>query len=229
MKRFLALSLLVAFFAGASAQTFVVHPSDSIYYPLDPGHGAEIYFHFVNTSPQPITLQWERLGGNYPTPQWTMLLCDNKECFPGTHSGDTMATIVSGDSAFFKLISAPNGVAAVGTLDLRVWDTMATSYTVDVHYIVDALNTGTPKPSLEQTVLVFPTIVRDRVQLQARSGHLEKGVVRIYDTKGHVVASEPIVAQRSQHLEVRDLMPGIYLLRYETRGGQLVRKIVVEQ
>lgn len=229
MKRILLSLFAVALSVLLKGQTFSVDPADTIHYTLHPGHGAEIYFHFKNTSSQPLTLEWSRLAGNYPS-QWTMLLCDNKECFSASHLGDTMSTVDPGDSAFFKLICAPNGVAAVGTLDLRVWDTLNPGATADVHYIINATTqTGVARPSLSQTVAIFPTLVRESVHVQARQGLLEKGKIELFDTKGHLQISQNVSAQRSLHIPVGQLVPGIYLLRYECRSGQLTQKIVVER
>ena len=229
MKRILLSLFAVALAVVLKGQTFSVTPSDTIHYTLHPSHGAEIYFHFQNISAQPLTLRWSRLGGSYSS-HWTMLLCDNKECFSASHPGDTMNTVVPGDSAFFKLICAPNDTPGVGTLDLRVWDTLNPSSTVDVHYIINATTaTAVANPSLSQTVVVFPTIARESIHIQAKQGLLEKGKVSLYDTKGHLQLSQPVNPQRTVQIALGQLAPGIYLMRYECRSGQLTQKVMVER
>jgi hypothetical protein len=225
MKKLFFLGLLIGLLVLGRAQTFTTLPSNTVSAVLDPTRAGEYHFYFENVASSSITLRWDQVTATFPN-NWIVQLCDNGECHNVPHLGDTMVTFVQGDSSFLKLTVIANNTPGIGTFCYHVWDTVSGDAS-DICFNIDATGTAVEPVMLRDRVLVTPTPATDVVRLVAKTGLLERGVVKVYDLAGEVVLSQEVIATRRNELNIKGLEDGIYLLRYETKSGSLTQKVVV--
>lgn len=228
MKKIFLFACLVLGLTGlAQAQSFTVRPSTVRDTTLRSDASVDVYVYFDNAFQNPLTLVWEKTGLNVPS-QWLMTVCDNFACYPISNSGDTMATVNSGDHGYLKVTAIPQNYSATGSVTYHVWDANNPIFSTDVTFNFNATSATAVDPSqASERFVVSPQPAHDVVRLSARNGQLDKGTVRLYDLKGQLVMSQLVTAVQSQSLDVSSLKPGMYMLRYESKSGTLSQKVVV--
>lgn len=228
MMKNIFLALLFAFLTSATslAQTFTVYPNDSMETQIDVSRSADQWIYFINTSNGPITYDWTVTTQTFPS-QWIVQLCDNKVCRNLPFAGTRMAAVLPGDSGYLHLTTVPQNIAGDLRVIVHVFDSLQPSQSVDVTFLVHAGTTAAAQPQLREQLSLSPNPAIDVLHLRARSGALPKGTVRLYDLRGHVVATQAVSAQAAAHIDIKALEAGIYLLRYETAQGTVTEKVVV--
>jgi hypothetical protein len=223
----LLLCLYASLVTMAVAQSFIVTPNDSVTTSILPSRVAQDYMHFVNTTNQTISLGWQVTTQNFPS-QWYVQLCGDPVCRNLPFAGVSYSSNIGpGDTSFLKLLTDPVGIPGALLVVVHVWDSIDPSNSMDVTYIVNVGTTAASPASLKSKMSISPIPASDAIHLQAHSGLLEKGTARLYDLKGALLLTQPIGNVGASSIDVRDIEPGIYLLRYAAKSGTLTEKVVI--
>ncbi len=229
MKNFLLLTFLCLFAAsGAMAQAFTYAPNDSMQSSISPDAYADQVIYFFNPNLNALSLRYEATIQSFPS-QWIVSLCSASSCNDLPDTVRTMAPILQRDTAFLHLTAIPQGVPGTMLVVVHVWDVAQPSNSLDVTFMVDATTNAIAAPALANRFSVSPTPANDVLVMRGIQGPLEKGIVKLYDLQGRVALSQPIGTLQSASLNVQDLEPGIYLLRYETKSGTFTQKTVISR
>jgi Secretion system C-terminal sorting domain len=229
MRKIYLLTLLVSLFALAKAQTFTVLPSSTSNTTVDVNGSREATIYFRNNFQTPIDLVWDvtSQAGSYPS-AWFITVCDNQACFSLPHPTDSMAPVAALDSGFLKLACAPGGVAGQGFVSFNVYDFNSPTSSVNVTFNFTANEFVAVTPSsFEERFAVSPNPAQDYVRLSGRGSLLDKGMVTLLDMQGRQVLTQEVAAVQSADFSVASLTPGMYVLRYSTKAGDMTRKVVV--
>jgi Secretion system C-terminal sorting domain len=224
----LLLCLYTSLITMAVAQSFIATPNDSVITNILPSRVAQDYMHFVNTTNQTISLGWQVTTQTFPS-QWFAQLCGDPVCRNLPYSGASYSSNIGpGDTTFLKLTTDPVGIPGALLVVVHVWDSIDPSNSMDVTYIVNAsTSTAAASGSLKSKMSISPIPASDAIHLQAHSGQLEKGTARLYDLKGALLLTQAIGNVSASSIDVRDIEPGIYLLRYAAKSGTLTEKVVI--
>jgi Secretion system C-terminal sorting domain len=227
MRKIYLLTLLMSFFALGQAQTFTVHPANTVNTNVDVNHSVDVYIHFANAFQSQQTLVWETTNLSVPN-QWFMTVCDNGSCFTLPHLTDTMVPVLPGDTSFLKVTCVPNGQVATGVVSFRVYDLNSPTSSANVTFNFNSTNiTAVSVAQLDQRYTVSPNPATEILHLSARGSLLDKGTVTLMDLQGHQVLTQDVNAVLNADLRVGDLAPGIYMLRYATKVGTVTKKVVI--
>jgi Secretion system C-terminal sorting domain len=226
MKKIYILAVLMGLFALGQAQTFIVTPSTTVNAIVDDSGSRDSYIYFANNLQQPITLVWEELSAVYP-PQWFMTVCDNASCFNIPHASSTMGSCGIGDSTFLKVTCVPNYVSGSGTISYRVYDMDSPTSQVEVTFNFNVQGVSISDSQLDEQFAVSPNPATETIHLSARTGLLDKGNVTLCNLQGQIVLEQNINAVQNADLQVADLAPGIYILRYKTTEKSMTQKVVI--
>lgn len=228
MKKLYILAFLLVFAGVLSAQTFTITPSSTVTESLDPRHSLDVYIHFTNTTQSTQSLRWKGTDATISN-GWIVTICDNGSCFSVPHSPtENMVGVVAGDSSFLKGTFTPDNNPGSANIAFWVWDANDSAATAtEVRMIVNATTTAITSSELNDLYSVSPSPASDILHLRANTGSLDKGEMKLYDLKGQVVLQKSISATSVTDFDVRNLAPGIYMMRYSTKAGVMTKKVVI--
>lgn len=228
MRTVYILTLILGLFVISKAQTFSVYPADTVSTTLDSRATANVYIHFPNLTGQPITLAWEVTNSAYPS-GWLMQVCDNNLCYNLPHPLETMNPVVQGDSGFLKMICFPLEIPGTGTITFHVYDVNSPTSSVNVTYNFNATSVvGVGATTIKENISFAPNPAQSHISLRARGGLLETGTVKLFDMTGALVLQQSINAVQATEVDIQAIRPGIYLLQYESKSGNMTKRIVIE-
>ncbi len=219
---------MMAFVGVLSAQSFTITPSATVTETLDPRNSLDVYINFTNDTQGQQALMWKGTTSTM-TAGWIVTICDNESCFGVPHTAtEEMAPVAPGADAFLKGTFTPDNIAGASEIAFLVWDANDSANTAtEVTMIVNGNATSVTTTLLKDKYSVSPSPASEVLHLRATTGSLDKGEVKLYDLKGQVVMQQRIAKIQSEDLNVSDLAPGIYMMRYETKAGMMTKKVVI--
>ena len=232
MKKIFLLATFVCMLTLAQAQ----NPSftlggNSFSYTLPPNSAVEDTVYLDNNLSGDLNIEWQ-MTNIIKQDGWIYQMCDHDQCIvlvslttgqPNYNIFDPSA-IRSGERGFFKIILGSDSVAGPSLVEITVWEKDNRANTEEV-IVYDINNTTTVDPSVwENGVLVFPTVVDDVLYIAADQGLLKRGNVSILDMQGRVLTRKSLSNIEMVDLDVTNLTPGMYILRYEAGDQVLNRK-----
>lgn len=228
MKQLASFFVLLLIVSGVWAQSFTVEPNDSVFATITPRGEAHLTIYFQNTSGANQRLRWNVPSASAPS-AWIIQVCDNFSCHNAPHPQvDSMMTVAPLDSGFLKATFIPDEVPGSGWIKCVVWDVADSVGTaVEVYFAVDALPNAVAPSLQEEAFTLSPSPAASNVHLSAKNGLLEKGNIQVFDIAGQQVLTQSTAKVQTATLNVSDLVPGIYLLRYESKAGILTKKLVI--
>ena len=226
LKSLLVLVACFAFAGTLAAQSYTLVPGNSVSSMIDANGFIEPKIEALNNTGGDITLEYELLS-NTLNSAWSILLCDNVNCYPSAWQSATMDPIGGGvQEMIFKVTLDPQGTAGTGALVYRLWDRANPGVEDTISFDFEV----TPATSLAEELIaqikVFPQPATDLVyvELPSQMGRVELDIV---DLAGAVVARHNVNGTNAE-LDVTNLAHGMYILRIKNDDMVLNKRISVQ-
>jgi Secretion system C-terminal sorting domain len=223
MKNFtlLIVAALMSSMAFAQNFTLTVNVMDINITPNGAGYEST---YLTNTSGATAIFEYERIS-NTLNPGWSIQFCDPNFCFLNAHATDTFSRR-NNAQGLFKLDVAAEGIAGTGSLSYRVWRQGFPAEADTITWNVNTTLVGLADNSLDRLVSVYPSFASSEVFLSATSGVLPRGEAAIYDLNGKLHTSVNVASVAETSVDVSQLAPGVYLLRFSTANAVVTRKFI---
>lgn len=219
MKKIFTLFLLFCAFAGVKAQSLSVTPADSIYINIiDSSEFATIngliFLH--NNLADSITVKWRLLSDTIPN-GWSILFCDNQNCYSLPTAPKTSLPVAPGDSIDMHAEFGPACIGGSGTMRIaaiaQVRDTTVATYTfVYKADIAAACVTAINNVNANATIKIFPNPATDLVSISGFTNN-HNIAIQVTNIEGQVIRSENKVASELLSIGVSALPAGLYLVK----------------
>lgn len=225
MKKFTLLFALVVMLQFSSAQSFTLSPGNSVSGNVDYNGSLDLQINMDNATASDLTLGYERISNTCPT-EWFTALCDYPNCYPTIPASNTMSPVGQGGHGFLKLTIQPSGYAGSATVVFRVFDANNPSDDTTVTFNINSV-VGIDRYDLSGKVTMYPNPATDNFRLAAINGTLETGTLRVMSITGAEVLNTEIGTSAFQQVNVGELAPGVYLVKYETTEGIFSKKLII--
>ena len=214
---------ILLFFCGltfVNAQSLTITPSDSIYITtVDSDQFATIngliFLH--NNQPDSIIVRWHLASDTIPT-GWSILFCDNNQCYQLPTSPKTSLPIAPGDSIDLHAEFAPACVAGVGTMRIATTIERSSDDSVlETHTFTYQANISNACPAginniNNDAISLFPNPTSNQLSITGFAyGHTVS--VEVLDLQGRLISTQSIIAGNQLSLSVSSLTTGLYLLK----------------
>ena len=215
---------LIMFFCGltmANAQSLTVTPSDSLYITADDSSqfstiNGLIFLH--NNEPDSIIVRWHLASDTIPT-GWSILFCDNNQCYQLPTTPKTSLPIAPGDSIDLHAEFSPACIAGFGTMrigttierssDDSILETHIFTYQASIS---NACPTGINNLNTEADIHVYPNPANQQISISGLIyGHNLD--IQIMDLQGRLINSQNILADNLVSINVSTLTTGMYLVK----------------
>ena len=220
MNKIFTLILFFCGFYAVNAQGLTITPADSVYITyVDSDQFATvnglIFLH--NNRPDSIIVRWHLASDTVPN-GWSILFCDNNQCYQLPTAPKTSLPIAPGDSIDLHAEFAPACIAGVGTM--RIGTTIERSSDdsiLETHVFVykasitNACPTGINNVSNE-AISIFPNPANNQVSISGLVYGHNVGM-QIIDLQGRVISSENTIVNNEVILSVSSLTTGLYLVK----------------
>lgn len=225
-----SLVLAAAFFAFTgivSAQSFTLDPGNSVTEVIPANGFIEPKIDATNNLSTNLTLDY-RLVSNTMDSAWSILVCDNVNCYSNAVGSGTMDPIApTVKELIFKITLNPNNVAGSGSIAYAVWDQNDVNSRDTVTFNFEV----TPAVSIEEEQLaaqvkLYPQPASELLNI-ALPESFGRGDVQVFDLSGAVVARQEI-AGTSADLDVSPLAAGMYILRVSNDKAVINKRISIQ-
>ncbi len=214
---------LILFFCGlnlVNAQSLTITPSDSIYITaVDSDQfttiNGLIFLH--NNQPDSIIVRWHLASDTVPT-GWSILFCDNNNCYQLPTAPKVSSPIAPGDSIdlhaeFSPACIAGNGTMRIGTTIERASDDSVLESHIFTYQatVTNACPAGINNINSD-LISLFPNPTSNELSITGLAyGH--SVVIEVLDLQGRLISSQSIIAGNQLSLSVSWLTTGLYLLK----------------
>lgn len=174
-----------------------------------------------------LTMEYE-LVSNTMDSGWTILICDNVNCYSNAVSGGTMDPIAAGIiDQIFKITLDPQGIVGSGSIAYRVWDRNNPSAQDTLTFNFETTPfVGVDEEQLARNVKVYPQPAEDLVYVSLPD-NFGKANASIFSLSGAKVATQPISIVANE-IDVTSLSPGMYILRIANDEVVVNKRIAVQ-
>jgi hypothetical protein len=224
MNKLFTLFLLFCGLGIASAQSLTIDPSDSVYITANDSSqfstiNGLIFLHNNLSNPtDSIIVRWHLLSDTVPT-GWTILFCDNQNCYQLPTSPKTSLPIAPGDSIDMHAEFSPACIGGIGTMRISATveqssnDSILQSFVFTYQAnIANDCGTGINNITNNPAIHVFPNPATDQLSISGLTyGH--NLTVQLIDLQGRVISSQNMVADNLVSLNVSSLTTGLYLVK----------------
>ena len=214
---------LFLFFCGlnmVNAQSLTVTPADSIYITANDSDqfttiNGLIFLH--NTRPDSIIVRWHLASDTIPT-GWTILFCDNNNCYQLPTAPKTSSPIAPGDSIDMHAEFSPACIGGVGTMKIGATAERASDDSILASFIFTyKASIANDCPSGINTIddnaiSIFPNPTNNQLSINGLTyGHAVG--IQIIDLQGRIISSESSIAANQLSINVSSLTTGLYLIK----------------
>jgi hypothetical protein len=221
MKKILTICLVFCACSILRAQSVSITPADSIFVSIADSSeygtiNAVIFLH--NNLTDSMTVKWRLQSDTVPT-GWTILFCDNQNCYNLPTAPKTSFAFGPGDSISMHAEFSPACIAGSGTMRISADvvagpnDTTVTNLVLTYQTsITNACATGINHIPANQDIAVYPNPASNQVSVSGLTyGHNIS--VQLIDLQGRVINSENKTAAETVSVNVSSLPSGLYLLK----------------
>ena len=219
MKKMFTLFLLFCAFVSVKSQGLTVTPADSIYISaVDSSQYSTIngliFLH--NNLTDSITIKWRLQSDTVPN-GWTILFCDNRNCYNLPTPPKTSIPVAPGDSIDMHAEFSPACVSGVGTMRIaavvQVRDTTVATYTFTYTAgITSACVTAVSNLKGQLPVSIFPNPASNQVSISGLNmNHMIE--IQVIDIMGRVISVENKLASDITNVNIATLPAGVYILK----------------
>ena len=221
MNKVFTLFLVLYGLTMTSAQSLTVSPSDSLYITTADSSqfstiNGLIFLH--NNEPDSIIVRWHLASDTIPT-GWSILFCDNNQCYQLPTSPKVSLPIAPGDSIDLHAEFSPACVAGIGTMriattierssDDSILETHIFTYQANIS---NACASGINNLNAEPAITVFPNPASQQISISGLTyGHNLD--VQIIDLQGRIISAQNILADNLISISVSTLTTGMYLVK----------------
>lgn len=246
MKKTFGIFLIaISFFTTLKSQTFSVTPNrtQTGTAPCTGSLGMEAYV--INNGTTDLWLSYNLVINTLPDIAcWTQTYCDCNICMianiiPNADDchgwGQNLTPIAPGDTGLIMSvhIDNTNGYYGSGSIQYAVYETGNTSNRDTVTFNITGCTTGVAcsvgiEENLLDQVIVYPTLVSDKINIEANANISSIESLVIYDCIGKVVYTESNIefVANKKSLDASQLPNGVYFIRLGENDYSSVKKIV---
>lgn len=233
MKKIFLLATFVCLLTMAQAQnpSFSLDPGNSFTHTMGANAAYEDTCYVENLLSTDLRIEWQ-LSNIMSRTGWIYQMCDHDQCIvlvsmttgqPNYNIFDP-SPIRAGEKGFFKIILGSNTDVGPSFVEIQVWEKDNRANTEET-ILYDINNSVAIDPSvLEDGLLVYPTVAKDVLYVAAEEGRLKRGDISIMDMQGRIITKKSLPSIEMVDVDVTNLTPGMYILRYEAGGQVLSRK-----
>lgn len=175
-----------------------------------------------------LDMEYE-LVSNTMDAAWSILVCDNVNCYANVVNSGSMDPIAGGATELiFKITLDPQGTAGNGAVAYRVWDRSnpsATNDTITFNFEVTPF-VSVSEEQLAENVKVFPQPADDLVYVSLPE-NFGKASAIVYNLNGAAVATQEISIAANE-IDVTTLSPGMYILQISNGKAVVNKRIAVQ-
>jgi|GEM_PF-3469710 hypothetical protein len=222
MKKLYFAAALILGSLALKAQTFSVSAND-LYINTTTTQTGYAQTVFTNLTTSTVDFRYDLITETLD-PSWSMQFCDPNSCFVSPRQTDDFQLGREG-SAIFKLDIDPNNVPGSAIYQLKVYPINTPSEVDTLTWYINS-TVGVQEAAFAKEIQIFPNPAQDRLHMSSSNGVLLKGQVELYDLSGRQVASCEVKQVYELEVNVANLNPGIYTLRYSTNQGNVYKKFV---
>ena len=165
----LSVAALFAASAPAMAQSYSLTPNDTINITGLLEDLQTLSIQQVNTSPDTIQLQWEKVSESVP-PLWDAVVCDNVLCYTSLADSGLMNPVIPTDYGFLLLHITPHVNLGTAIVRYAVWDTANAGMKDTLTFMLTAVNaTGIEETSSQNLFCIYPNPANETFTLDVRS------------------------------------------------------------
>ncbi len=218
---------LFAFAGMASAQSFTLTPGNVINETILSNGFIEPHVDATNNLGTNLVLDYE-LVSNTLNAAWSVLVCDNVNCYANAVPDGTMDPIATGvTELIFKITLNPMDTPGAGSISYAVWDQndMNSIDTVTFNFTVEQA-VSIAEEQLAAQVKLFPQPSEDVLNI-ALPESFGRGDVQVFDLNGSIVARQD-VSGTSAAIDVAELASGMYILRLSNDKAVINKRISIQ-
>lgn len=164
-----------------------------------------------NHSDETIVIAWQRIVNDLPS-NWVSYICSNITCAPPDVSMGTFS-LTANDSTNLDCYFQPEGVAGLGTVELRLFLTDDTTQVINAVYQGSAIATSTSEQVLQNQIKIYPNPASRELWLASDNvQHLE-----VFN----VIGQRQDVNLSNGKIDIEKLPIGYYVLRLYDQDRKL--------
>jgi hypothetical protein len=221
MNKLFTLLLVLGGFSILNAQSITVSPADSIYITMADSSqfstiNGLIFLH--NNRADSVIVRWHLASDTVPT-GWTILFCDNQNCYQLPTTPKTSLPVAPGDSIDMHAEFSPACIAGIGTMRIGATVERSSNDSIIQSFILtyqanisNACTSGINTINSESAIHVFPNPASGQLSISGLTyGH--NLIIQVIDLQGRLISSENALADNLVSINVSSLPAGMYLLK----------------
>lgn len=227
LKSLVLVAVFLAFAGITSAQSFTLTPGNVINETIPSNGFIEPTVDATNNLSTNLDLEYE-LVSNTMNSAWSILVCDNVNCYANAVSSGTMDPIApSVTELIFKITLNPNDVAGTGSIAYAVWDQndMNSIDTVTFNFNVEQA-VAIEDAQLAAQVKLYPQPTEDVLNISLPES-FGSGDVQIFDLNGAEVARQDVTGV-SAEVDVTPLASGMYIVRLSNDKAVVNKRVSIQ-
>lgn len=222
MKKLYIAALGIMGALGLQAQTFTLS-ANNLNIDMPSNQSAYAQTVLTNVTASTVDFRYDLITETLNA-AWDIQFCDPNSCFVSPRQTDDFQ-LAREASAIFKLEVNPNGVAGSAIYQLKVYPINNPSEVDTITWNINSV-VGMDEASFGKHVTLYPNPVQDQLHIASSEGALVKGNVQVYDLSGKLMLSSEVKPVFEMSLDVANLAPGMYNVRYTTAQGSVNKKFM---
>ncbi len=224
-KSLFLMMVCFAFAGTVSAQAFTLVPGNTVTTQIAANGFIEPEVQALNNTGGDLTRRYELLS-NTLNSGWSILFCDNVNCYVGAWQNGTMDPIATGvQEMIFKVTFDPQNTQGTGSLVYRVWDETNPTDVDTVTFNFEVTPAVGIEDELLEQIKVYPQPAQSElsVEIPARMTGVE---LQLLDLSGAEVARQTVNGTQAV-MDLSNLAKGFYVLRFNSELAVLNKRIVI--
>jgi hypothetical protein len=244
-KRILIVFCFFTFIKSAQAQSpFSIIPTNEITANIDCDSIKDFHFYIVNPNQTDISLQWRVKSNTLPKGNdmsgsggcWDYMLCDWQLCVFQVPAVDFVVTRtpIKAQTTLneMKLSPVPGKIKGSGKLVIEVFEKNFPSNSQTITWNVTGCPTGDectyvciPENNNNPDFSVYPNPAEDLINVEIKTGLVKNASIQLYNLMGEKLMELNDLKDNFQKMDLKQLAPGGYFIRYTSGEGSSVQKI----